>query len=118
TCGRHVEGTSDATASSRFMIAEAQRRSPMRLGFLSPARRHQPVRVWAPNRSGLPRAGATHGCEFELHVSNQNDVSARVSGSASRRTPGLPTRRIKAWLDENCGANEWALKKAALEQSA
>ena len=26
--------------------------------------------------------------------------------------------RIKTWLDENCGANGWALKKAALEQSA
>jgi len=33
---------------------------------------------------------------------------------------GLGSRldRIKAWLDENCGANGWALKKAALEQSA
>ena len=26
--------------------------------------------------------------------------------------------RIKVWLDENSGANGWALKKAALEQSA
>jgi hypothetical protein len=33
---------------------------------------------------------------------------------------GLGSRldRIKTWLDENCEANGWGLKKAALEQSA
>jgi hypothetical protein len=31
---------------------------------------------------------------------------------------GSPLNQIKAWLDENCGANGWMPKKAALEQSA
>jgi len=43
----------------------------------------------------------------------------RVSVSVTRPMASIPRLdRIKAWLDENCGANRWAMKKAALEQSA
>jgi len=60
---------SDTTASSGFMIAEAQRRS---------------------------------GAYSDRHP---DPLDSRLD-------------RIKTWLNENCGANGWALKKAALEQSA
>ncbi len=43
----------------------------------------------------------------------------RVSVSVTRPMASIPRLdRIKAWLNENCGANGWAMKKAALEQSA
>ena len=43
----------------------------------------------------------------------------RASVSVTRPMASIPRLdRIKAWLNENCGANGWAMKKAALEQSA
>ena len=43
----------------------------------------------------------------------------RVSVSVTRPIASIPRLdRIKAWLNGNCGANGWAMKKAALEQSA
>ena len=43
----------------------------------------------------------------------------RVSVSVTRPMASIPRLdRIKAWLNGNCGANGWAMKKAALEQSA
>jgi len=42
----------------------------------------------------------------------------RVSVSATPDGLGSGLNRIKEWLDANCGANGWAMKKAALEQSA
>ena len=41
-----------------------------------------------------------------------------VSVSATPDGLGSGLNRIKEWLDANCGANGWAMKKAALEQLA
>jgi hypothetical protein len=62
---------------------------------------------------------ATRDRQFRLYVPKQNDVSPR-SIRIGNSPDGLVSwlDRIKAWLDENCGANGWGLKKAALEQSA
>jgi hypothetical protein len=42
----------------------------------------------------------------------------RVSVSATPDGLGSGLNRIKEWLDPNCGANGWAMKKAALDQQA
>ena len=50
--------------------------------------------------------------DAERHLPVRIRIGVRQDGL------GSPLNQIKAWLDENCGANGWMPKKAALEQSA
>src|SRR5438445_11398407 len=86
--------------------------------FLSPATRHQPVRLWTPKRSGLPEQARHMAANLSFMCRIRMTFPRAYPDQRPGRRPGLPTRQIKAWLDENCGANGWSQKKAALEQSA
>ncbi len=73
----------------------------------------QPTRDIAPQPSGYPdNAGTTHGCEFELHVSNQNDVSCAYPYRRPARWPRFPTRP-----DQGMARRELRRKRMGAEKS-
>ena len=66
----------------------------------------------------LLRRTPTRARQFRLHVAIRMTFLRAYPDWRSARHAGCGLDRINAWLDENCGATGWVLKKAALEQPA